>query len=241
MKICKITVLSILILVPVVLKSQPDLIRSEMDQNKTVNVHVDYKYILEVPKTSNPDTLFPLLIFLHGSGERGDSVDLVRVHGPWKFLESHPEYGFIILAPQCHSDDYWNPAALDLLVSEIIRKYPVDTMRIYLTGLSMGGYGTWDFAFYHPQRFAAIAPVCGSSIQFRLRSVTLKDMPIWIFHGALDDVVPIDNSVEVVKRLIELGNPVKFTVYPYANHDAWTKTYQNEELYKWFLEHQRQN
>ncbi len=241
MKTIKLLNLIAILLFPVLLISQTGTIRSELNETVSVNVHVAYKYILQIPDIENKDTLLPLLIFLHGSGERGDSVDMVRVHGPWKFLEEHPGYPFIILAPQCPANRYWDPVALDLLVDDIIRKYPVDTTRIYLTGLSMGGYGTWDFAFYHPDRFAAIAPVCGSSIQFRLRTVEIKEMPIWVFHGALDDVVPIANSVELVKRLIELGNPVKFTVYPYANHDAWTQTYQNEDLYKWFLEHQRQN
>ena len=109
----------------------------------------------------------------------------------------------------------------------------MNTGRIYLTGLSMGGYGTWSLAIAYPGRFAAIAPVCGGSEPFFAGRI--KDIPAWIFHGAKDSVVPVSKSEEMVNALKKHGSNVKFTVYPEAKHDSWTATYNNPELYEWFL------
>ena len=129
---------------------------------------------------------------------------------------------------------FWNTDILSALLDEIEENYRVDKNRIYVTGLSMGGHGTWSLAIAQPNRFAAIAPVCGWSVPSV--ACTIKDIPIWVFHGAKDVVVPIAASEQMVEKLKSCGANVKFTVYPEANHDAWTETYNNEELYKWFLE-----
>ncbi|MCB2222076.1 MAG: prolyl oligopeptidase family serine peptidase [Bacteroidetes bacterium] len=201
---------------------------------------MDYKYILELPENIADDEQLPLLVFLHGSGERGDSIDLVKVHGPWAFLETHPEYRFIILAPQCKTDEYWDVRSLGFLIDDIVANYPVDTTRIYLTGLSMGGYGTWDLAMFDPDRFAAIAPVCGTTFQHKLMAHKVKDLPIWIFHGAMDETVPFHNSARMAQKLKELNADVRFTVYPFTTHNAWDEAYADEELYKWFLNCKKQ-
>ena len=124
------------------------------------------------------------------------------------------------------------------LVDDIAARYKVDKKRIYLTGLSMGGYGTWALASAYPERFAAIAPICGGGS--RIMSLRLKDIPIWVFHGAKDRVVPLEESEEMVNAIRKRGGDVKFTIYPDAGHDSWTESYNNQELYDWFLEHSKQ-
>ncbi len=113
----------------------------------------------------------------------------------------------------------------------------MDTERIYLTGLSMGGYGTWALAAKYPERFAAIVPICGGGKRFMARS--LKDIPVWAFHGAKDNVVPLKESVKMVNAVKALGGNARLTVYPDAGHDSWTETYRNKELYSWFLGHRK--
>jgi len=182
-----------ILMMSVASQAQEQTLKSELNMKTSITLNMDYKYILQLPENIAKDEKLPLLVFLHGSGERGDDVDLVKVHGPWKFLEAHPEYRFIVLAPQCKTDEYWDVRALGLLIDDIVAHYPVDTARIYLTGLSMGGYGTWDLAMFDPDRFAAIAPVCGTTALHKLMAHKVKDLPIWMFHGAMDETVPFLN------------------------------------------------
>ena len=145
------------------------------------------------------------------------------------------EFPFIVVSPQCPDEYFWNDDLLLALLDEIEENYRVDKNRIYVTGLSMGGHGTWSLALAQPNRFAAIAPVCGWShpVEF----CKIAHIPIWIFHGAKDFVVPVSASEQMVEKLKSCGGSnVKLTIYPEANHDSWTETYNNEELYKWLLE-----
>ena len=123
------------------------------------------------------------------------------------------------------------------LLDDIVARYDVDTDRIYLTGLSMGGYGTWALASKYPDRFAAIVPICGGGKRFMAHRI--KDMPVWAFHGAKDSVVPLRESEEMVEAINARGGNAKLTIYPDAGHDSWTKSYENPELYDWLLEHRR--
>ena len=123
------------------------------------------------------------------------------------------------------------------LLDDVIEKYKVDPDRVYLTGLSMGGFGTWQTAMEYPDRFAAIAPVCGGGNPFQLD--TIKHIPVWVFHGEKDKNVPISMSAQMVGVLQLLKADVRFTRYPDAGHDAWTATYDNKALYDWFLQHKR--
>lgn len=241
MKSKKIGLILHVLLFPAVLIGQDRDIATELKQDFLVNVKLDYQYLLRFPIDYTGEEPLPLLIFLHGSGERGDSLGLVRVHGPWKFLEANPQFRFALLAPQCRSGEYWNAQKLDLLVDQVISSYSIDTSRIYLTGLSMGGYGTWDLAIYDPERFAAIAPVCGSSNLHTFQANKLVDVPVWVFHGAMDEAVPLDYSSKLVNKLKGLGaKDLQFTIYPFAGHDAWTETYLSPELYRWFLDHKKE-
>lgn len=204
---------------------------------KTIAVNVKLKYLLFLPEGyQSGGKQWPLILFLHGAGESGDDLNVVKKHGPPKIVESKRDFPFIVVSPQSPRRG-WNPEALAALLDEIIVNYQVDRDRVYLTGLSMGGYGTWTLAAAYPERFAAIAPICGGGSTDD--AARLKGLPIWVFHGAKDPVVPLARSEEMVKAIEEAGGNVKFTVYPDAEHDSWTVTYDNPELYEWLLAQQR--
>lgn len=199
---------------------------------------VSLEYLLYLPESYNDtDESWPLVLFLHGAGERGDDVERVKVHGPPKLIAQGKSFPFIVVSPQCEGHRWWtaDTDALGALIDEIEEKYRVDPDRIYLTGLSMGGFGTWALAMEQPDRFAAIAPVCGRGAPDSVDRI--KHIPAWIFHGAKDKVVPLKHSKEMVAALEKAGSKPKFTVYPNAGHDSWTVTYENEELYEWLLSH----
>lgn len=205
-----------------------------------ININIDYPYLLHIPSNikSKSESGWPLLVFLHGSGERGDDYELLKKHGPPMKVAKGEDMPFVVLTPQCPLNQRWNPYAVNALIDHIIENHPIDTSRIYITGLSMGGYGTWDLAIKYPHKFAAIAPICGGSDTNAWDAPnTISHLPIWAFHGALDEVVPFDNTVRIIKRLKESGSNPLLTIYPEAGHDSWTKTYNNPKLYEWLLSH----
>lgn len=205
---------------------------------KTGNL-TQYKYLSYTPKNyeTDKDAKFPLVLFLHGAGERGEDVNVVRVHGPLKLVGQGKEFPFVIIAPQCPRNGWWSAVQLGLLLDEVQQKYRIDPDRVYVTGLSMGGFGTWALALEYPDRFAAIAPICGGGDPYD--AMRLKSMPIWAFHGGRDNVVPIRLTQEMVGALKQVGNDAKFTIYPEARHDSWTQAYNTPELYTWLLDHRR--
>jgi predicted peptidase len=205
-------------------------------------------YLLFRPADYKPRSSkrWPLILFLHGAGERGTNIWKVAAHGPPKIVKNDPNFPFIVVSPQCPPDQRWLPETLTALLDDVIRKHAVDTNRIYLTGLSMGGYGTWKLAMAHPERFAAIAPICGGGetidvmLAGRQKAAALKSLGVWAFHGAKDPVVPVEESERMVSALERAGcADVQLTVYPEAMHDSWTETYDNPKLYEWFLAHRR--
>ena len=159
------------------------------------DVTLQLEYLLFLPNSydHSPDKKWPMIIFLHGAGERGNNLELLKKHGIPKIIEQNPDFQFITASPQCPKDSWWTGELrlLNELVDEITNKYEVDTSRIYLTGLSMGGFGTWSLASMNPERYAAIAPICGGGEPGRAARA-LKNMPVWVFHGAKDTVVPAD-------------------------------------------------
>ncbi len=201
------------------------------------DVKVRLQYLLYLPKDYDKKEAWPLMLFLHGAGERGDNLDLVKKHGPPKLIEEGKSFPFVVVSPQCPENQWWEPVALTALLDETVEKYKIDKDRIYVTGLSMGGFGTWSLAAYAPKRFAAIVPICGGGEAIAARY--LPHVPTWVFHGAKDPVVPLSRSEAMVDALKQAGGNVKFTVYPNAGHDAWTETYANPKLYDWLLEQKR--
>lgn len=205
------------------------------DFEKEVTIPFTANYLLYLPADyENSDKEFPLVLFLHGAGERGNDLEKVKIHGLPKLINAGQDFPFIVVSPQCPDLMFWNTDVLSSLLDEIEDNYRVDKNRIYVTGLSMGGHGTWEMAISEPDRFAAIAPVCGWADTSKACSIA--HIPTWVFHGAKDVVVPVIASENMVEAMKKCGSKVKFTIYPDANHDSWTETYNNEELYKWFLE-----
>ena len=215
--------------------------RFSQGKNGTVN------YLLFLPKDYGKESgkTWPLILFLHGSGERGTNVWKVATHGPPSRVAAHPDFPFIIVSPQCPEGEHWSNDSLLALLDDVLSHYAADPTRIYLTGLSMGGYGTWDLGLSHPERFAAMVPICGGGeliaplLSSHEKADALKRLGIWTFHGAKDPVVPVEESQRMVDAAKKVGiEEVKLTIYPEADHNSWTQTYNNPELYDWLLKHQ---
>lgn len=200
-------------------------------------VRVTMDYLLFLPEGYDQQESWPLILFLHGAGERGDDLELVKKHGPPKIVETKKDLPFIVVSPQCKPNVWWQPMRLIALLDEIVAKYKVDEERIYVTGLSMGGFGTWALAAQTPDRFAAVVPICGGGEPYWARR--FPQLPVWAFHGGKDFLVPPRRSEEMVEALKKFGGKPKLTVYPDAGHDSWTETYDNPELYEWLLEQKR--
>lgn len=215
-------------------------------KSKPVAYELDYLLHLPADYDSKNSKRWPLILFLHGAGERGTNLAKVAVHGPPKMVKTNANFPFIVISPQCPSGQTWSDDALLALLDQVVKKHKVDPSRVYLTGLSMGGYGTWSLGLNHPNRFAAIAPICGGGDTLPVllpktgNQSALKKLPVWAFHGGKDDVVPLVESERMVNALKRAGNQtVKLTVYPEAGHDSWTEPYKNQQLYDWFLQHTR--
>lgn len=208
----------------------------------TISRSFELPYYLYLPKGYDPqgsDT-WPVVIFLHGAGERGTDLERLKRQGLVKQIAEGQEFPFILVAPQCLQNDTWDRSLdeLDALFAELMDTLLIDRERIYLTGLSMGGFGTWHWAARRPQAFAALVPICGGTMPllgFPERIGDLKDIPIWVFHGEDDQVVPIKMSAELVEVLVEAGSSVKFTRYPGVGHDSWSLAYDEPELFPWLL------
>jgi predicted peptidase len=200
---------------------------------------------------------YPLVIFLHGAGERGTDNEKQLVHGVPQFAsETHRKsYPCYLIAPQCAADKKWvevdwsamthstpkEPSEgmrlLFELLDRFLKDHPVDAKRVYLTGLSMGGYGTWDAIARRPDFFAAAVPVCGGADEATADKV--KHVPLWVFHGAKDTVVKPEHSRTMVAALEKAGMKPKYTEYPDVAHDSWNPAYKDPEMYKWLFAQRR--
>ena len=197
-------------------------------------------YLLYLPDGYGQDTTakWPLILFLHGSGESGHDLEKVKVHGPPKLVAQGKKLPFIIVSPQAPDPGTgWEPNTLYRLLQDVKGRYRVDDERVYLTGLSMGGFGSWSLAMKHPEEFAAVVPICGGGDTAEIWK--LRNMPVWCFHGALDKSVPIARDQEMIDALKKYNPSTRFTVYPEASHDSWTVTYANDSLYQWLLAQKR--
>lgn len=197
-------------------------------------------YFLALPVGYDPDDQmrrWPLALFLHGSGERGRNLKKLLAYGPPRQVSDGREFPFILVAPQCPPHDRWNVRLLTGLIDEIERTYAIDPDRIVVTGVSMGGHGTWELGVTIPERLAAIAPVCGWGDPSQ--ACALRSVPVWAFHGAKDDVVPLGGSQVMVEAVVACGGQARLTIYPNAGHDSWTPTYNNPEVYEWLMAQRR--
>lgn len=198
----------------------------------------EYPHLTHLPDGYDKDQrAWPLILFLHGSGSRGTDLKMVRSEGPLHYINQGHSIPFIVVTPQCPPDEAWDSARLAHLIDKVSAKYRVDPKRVYVTGLSLGGFGTWDLAANYPDKITAIAPVSGG--EDPAIAERLKKMPAWVFHGSEDSVVPTRYSLGVVDAMKGFGAPVKLTVYPGLGHGGWNMTYDNPALYSWFLEYSK--
>lgn len=202
-------------------------------------------YLLYTPEEANDpgETKWPLVLFLHGLGESGnggDELQKVAIHGPPKQAKTQ-DFPFYIASPQCPMPERgkyrpaWRAERLLALLEELSAELPIDKSRVYLTGLSMGGFGSWRLAATAPERFAAVAPVCGGGDPST--AAALINTPLWVFHGADDNVVPLKMSQVMVDAVKAAGGDPKFTIYPGVGHGSWNNAYSEPEFYNWLLSH----
>lgn len=247
----------------------PELMQTRQKFQAQFSQKVEVGYLLYLPPgyEAKAARKWPLILFLHGAGERGTNLAVVAAHGPPKLVKKNPPVPknetdaarqnreaatrllaekFIVVSPQCPPDQSWDPDVLLGLLDIVIATQKVDPGRVYLTGLSMGGFGSWALLGKAPERFAAIAPICGggNSIDILLpgrgKAAALKSLGVWAFHGAKDPAVAVGESERMVNTIRKAGvKDVQLTVYPEAQHDSWTETYNNPKLYEWFLAHER--
>jgi predicted peptidase len=200
---------------------------------------VDVHYWLFLPAkyrhTEKSAHKWPLVLYLHGAGERGSDLKLVKSNGPSKIVESHHEFPFVVISPQCPANERWNPGLLGALVDGVVAAHDIDPKRLYVTGLSLGGSGTWALLAKYPDKWAAAIPICGGGKPDSAAS--FKDVPVWAFHCAKDPDVPVHKTTEMIEAMKQAGGKPKITLYPDAKHDAWTATYNDQTVWKWLAEH----
>lgn len=226
----------------------------------TLQRRVGYRYLQFKPTRYDaaPDHRWPLLLFLHGAGERGDDIQRLTRHGPPKLL--HPPAAltdaekiaaaalaenFLVIAPQCPAGRIWDEEALLALLDDATARLRIDPDRVYVTGLSMGGYGTWSLLARAPERFVAVVPICGGgrTIDFFVSGGSkspYRNVAVWAFHGAKDPIVPVLESQNMIAACRRAGmKNLELTLYPEAAHDSWTETYADARLYAWLLQQRR--
>jgi len=201
--------------------------------NKEIKRQEKISYILDYPRKAGGNV--PLIVFLHGSGERGNNLEIVKAHSPFTYKNLIKE-PVAILAPQCPADTWWDTVTVYHLIKEIQAKYKIDPSRIYLTGLSMGGWGTLKLAMEHPEMFAAVVSVCAPTDRVMYANIDqYENLPMKIFHGGMDDVVLPENALNFYQALHPVNPTAELTIFPNDNHNSWDSTYSNPALYEWML------
>lgn len=198
-----------------------------------------YPYLLFAPAHYQPrarsNRRLPLMVFLHGSGERGSDISRVAVHGPPRLAQSNPDFPFVTVSPQLEAGGDWDVARLEATLAHAQRLVRVDRHRMILTGLSLGGHGSWRWAAAHPTRFAAVVPIAGRGDP--ATACALRNTPVWALHGDDDTIVPASGSSMMIDAIRACGGTkARLTLYPGVGHDSWTRTYDDPALYSWINE-----
>ncbi len=228
-------------------KSENPVVSNENNKGYQVEVRDSpgFNFLLFMPKNESEkiDGKFPTILFLHGIGEVGNDLQKLKNEGLPKILDGDMNFPFIVISPQCPSSTEWyytnenNVGAMNDLLDDALKRYPIDPSRLYITGLSMGGIGTWYFAINMHERFAAMAPVAFRGDGWS--PCPASDIPVWAFHGAKDNVIPLSKAQNIVDQFKACGGNIEFTVYPDLYHDCWTRTYNDSRLYTWFLKQKK--
>ena len=203
------------------------------DDGSQREVKVRYLLFLPADYAADESKRWPLVLFLHGSGERGDDLALVKKHGPPKFLDGRPDFPCLVVSPQCPSETRWNAAQLAKLIEALANNHRIDRRRLYVTGLSMGGSGTWSLLAEYPDLFAAGVPICGRGDVAQAEKIAKT--PTWVFVGGKDRPQVVSANEEMVAALKKAGANVQFKLYPDLPHDCWTVTYDDPKVWEWLL------
>lgn len=203
-------------------------------------------YLAITPAGFRNQSRWPLILFLHGSEQRGNDLNLLKLNGPPRYALNNPGFPFVVVAPQLPLGKIWDGDAVAAMVRQLVARFRIDATRVYLTGLSTGGYGVWSAALRHPDRFAAVVPVSGGGNTVIPKHAegaqleALRSLPVWAFHGGSDTIVDPNESQRMVNELQRIGaGDVHLTVFPGAPHDIWNQVFDDPSLYGWLLEHQR--
>lgn len=242
--------IALLLILPLVVMAQRKSEADNLFESHTFESGKEtLKYRLLKPETIEEKKKYPLVIFLHGAGERGDDNKAQLKHGAGEFAkpEVRKKHPCFVLAPQCPKNDWWAGSFRGMsgasgkqviqLVEKLRKELPIDEKRIYITGLSMGGFGTWELLIQHPDLFAAAIPICGGG-NVKAADKLVK-IPIWAFHGDADNVVKPDLSRSMIEAIKKTGGKPKYTEYPGVGHDSWTRTYRNPEVIDWLFEQKK--
>lgn len=205
-----------------------------------VMTHYELGYALHKP--ANTKEKKPLIVFISGDGEKGTDIEKVKIHGPLKYLKTHALDAYV-LAPQCKEDENWSIESIYELILKIQKENKIDSNRIYVTGLSSGGWAAWNLALSYPDKFAALVPISGFVDLIELESACkIAHIPTRIFHGLLDDVVKVDYAITIYKELKKCNaKDVQLTIFDDAGHDSWTRVYDNPEIYDWMFKQIKTN
>lgn len=196
-------------------------------------------YLIRYPADYREKETYPAILFLHGAGGRGSDLAHLKTNPYFQITDSYLDFPFITFAPQCHKDTWFDLFETLIRFAEAIADRPdVDKSRIYVMGASMGGFATWQIAMSRPDLFSAIVPICGGGMYWN--AGRLKDMPVWAFHGKLDDTVYVEESEKMADWVRRYGGDPKLTIYPENGHNAWSDTYGNKAVFDWLLEHKKE-
>ena len=215
---------------------------------KRVSTTLSGRYVVVTPQTykTQRDQLWPMIVYLHGGGQGGPDLSNVMQHALPKIALEDPDFPFVLLVPQIAEGKTWEAGAVLALVKRVASSYRVDARRIYATGISSGGYGSWDLAVRYPEWFAAVAPIAGGGNTLELKMAEgarlepLRSIGIWAFHGENDTAVDASESERMVNEFQRLGaTDARVTIYPGGPHDIWDRAYRDPALYAWFLQHTR--
>jgi predicted peptidase len=191
------------------------------------------RYLLHLPASYETRSDWPVILFLHGAGERGQDIDLVRREGLPRILDTLPDFPFVVVSPQEEKGRLWTPDDLSDLLKEVIARFRVDRTRVSVTGLSTGATSALELAIRHPELVAAVAAVAPTTAP--ASPCAMRDVPVWIFQNSGDERVPVSRSRKLARDLEQCGGrgEVRLTIYPRDGHDAWTETYRRQDLYDW--------
>jgi predicted peptidase len=203
-------------------------------ENSKLKIKCNYLLYLP-PNYENQTDTFPLIIYLHGGSVRGDNLEKLKTYGLPKLIEDGNQYDFIIASPQCPENTYWSKINwFDTLYRELVSKYRIDKNRIYVTGISAGGFGAWHAAMDNPNRISAIIPLCGGCNDSS-EICKINHLPVWTFHGTNDNLIDINETERLVRRLKTCNGNIKFTRLDSTGHNIG-HIYENQEIYDWFLQ-----